>query len=77
MDNSTTKLPSFKDFLRSRGKGGPKQGVDLLGALKKAKKMKLAKKNAKDGEKSAKKESKADLKEDKADKGVDEAEENT
>lgn len=66
MDNKPGKLPSFKAFLQSRGKGGTKKGVNLLGALKNAKKNKMAKK-----------ESKADIKEDKKDKGADEAKENT
>jgi hypothetical protein len=64
MDN---KLPSFKEFLKSRGKGGTKKGVNLLAALKKAKMTK----------KSGKKESAADIAEDKKDKGADESKENT
>ena len=38
-------LPSFKEFLKSRGKGGAKKGVNLLAALKKAK---MAKKGDKE-----------------------------
>ena len=50
-------LPSFKEFLKSRGKGGTKKGVNLLAALKKAK---MAKKEGKEKPSSEAKESKAE-----------------
>ena len=62
-----TNLPSFKEFQKGHGKGGPKKGVDLLGALKKAKKNKMK----------GKKESAADIAEDKKDNGADESKEKT
>ena len=64
MDN---KLPSFKEFLKSRGKGGTKKGVNLLAALKKAKMAK----------KSGKKESAAEDKKDKGAETADESKEKT
>jgi hypothetical protein len=67
MNNPTTKLPSFKEFLKSRDKGGAKKGVNLLAALKKAK---LAKK-------SGEKESATDTTEEKKEKGDEESKENT